>query len=519
MLAKHVLAVTHTRKSSAELATRLRALGINDATCKTFHAAALGLVQRFAPEEASRQLVIDSWPHLRRIMYGNRRTNESENASVVDCKVEIELAQARMETPETLSPALGRPTGISTVRLGAVWSEWVAEKQRLGLVEFGDYLTIATDLLTREPDIASIVHNEWRMVVVDEYQDIDRAQQTLLAAILGEQGQLCAVGDPRQTIFSFKGSEPTFLTDFARYFPGSEVRYLNRNYRSTQQIVGVANRISQSVGKPDALISSSDVGSTSDGLVPSVLSAPNVLAEARLVAEVLARAHLRGQAWNEMAVLYRLNVQSGVLEGALRRQAVPFEIVGDRLFYETDAVLEILRPFGRAAKEEPTQDGMALLVDHANRLGWNRFDPPEGFGGSRRRWDYQTALVEQGEALVAGHGQLEAGTLRELYLQAAMQDSEPSLDRVTLASIHRAKGLEWDEVVLFGATEGLLPFYRASSPRDIQEERRLFYVGATRARKNLTFTHALTKTTARGQESSQVPSRFLVDVEDPLLFG
>lgn len=512
--AKHVLAVTHTRKAAGELGERLRALGVFDATCKTFHAAALGLVRRFDAEAAQKELVTDSWPYLKRIAYGSRRTTEDENAIVSDLKSEIELGQARLETPQTVAPLMKRPTDVSKEQLSRVWEEWNLQRSEFGLVDFSDYLAIATQLLAGDEEIAATVRDEWRSVVVDEYQDIDPAQQAFLSAILGPDGHLCAVGDPRQTIFSFKGSEPSFLTDFAGHWPGSEVRFLNRNYRSTPQIVEAANRISRSTGKPEALVAQGPDGPTQDGPKPTIRSTHNTDLEAQKIADLLAAAHLRGDSWSEMAVLYRLNFQSASLETALRRQGIPYKVVGDRLFYEVDAVLEVLRPFGQDARVDGEQDGLSLLTEHARRRGWNPFDPPSGTGASRRRWEYQATLVEQAEAFVSEHGPLTASELRTAFLNAAANDAEPTTDNVTLATIHKAKGLEWDNVFLFGTTEGMLPFYRATSAGEeaVHEERRLFYVAVTRARRDLTITHAATKTSRKGWESKQERSRFVLDV-------
>lgn len=520
LAAKHILAVTHTRKAAGELGERLRGLGVHDTVCKTFHAVALGLVRQYDPQTAANQLITDSWPYLKRIAFGSRRTSEDENALVSDLKSEIELAQARLETPETLSPVLKRPTEVPKDQLARVWRSWIEQKELSALVDFSDYLSTATELLTTNDEVAAAVREQWQAVVVDEYQDIDPAQQKFLAAILGDHGQLCAVGDPRQTIFSFKGSEPGFLTDFNDHWPGSEVRYLNRNYRSTPQIVEAANRISRSSGKPEALVAQNldrANDEPSPGPRPSIRGVHNTELEAQKVADVLSAAHLKGDAWKEMAVLYRVNFQSAALETALRRQAIPFRVVGDKLFYEVDAVLEILRPFGQDARYDEDQDGLGLLTEHARRRGWNQFDPPTGTGVARRRWEYQSTLIEQAEAFLAEQGPLGAGALRTAFLNAAMSDAEPSTDCVTLATIHKAKGLEWDNVVIFGTTEGMLPFYRATSsgPEAVDEERRLFYVAVTRARRELTITHAAIKTSRKGWESKQERSRFVLDLVGP----
>ncbi len=511
MASKHVLAVTHSRKAAGELRGRLIQLGVPAATCKTFHSAALGLVKRFDPETAQRQLVTDTWAPLKRIIYGGKRIDPDQMAIVSDVKAEIELAQARLETPSSIARLDLLPTGRPGTQVANAWEKWIEHKEHQLLVDFGDYLSLATGLIEDDPSIAATVHDEWRTIVVDEYQDIDPSQQAFLAALLGRTGQLCAVGDPRQTIFSFKGSEPSFLRDFAKHWPGSEVRYLNRNYRSTEQIVTAANLTSRSVGKPEALVAQRGTGP-----LPRLVEAPSTDVEPLKVLDALQEASRSGVAWSEMAVLFRLNFQSAALEGLLRRRSIPFRVLGNSLFYETDAVLGILRPFGQAARTDGDRNGLELLVQTAKRQGWHPDRAPAGEGAALEKWEYQSTLVEQAEAFASNHmadtgTPISAADLRLAFLESATHDAEPATDAVTLATIHKAKGLEWDQVVLYGAAEGMLPYHKAvtAGGEAIEEERRLFYVAITRARKHLTITHATSKTTAKGWTMNQERSSFV----------
>ncbi|MEZ5230394.1 MAG: ATP-dependent helicase [Acidimicrobiales bacterium] len=476
MPSRHVLAVTHSRKAAGELRGRLVQLGVANTSCRTFHSAALGLVKRFDPAAAQRQLVTDSWAPLKRIIYGGKRLDPDQMAIVSDVKAEIELAHARLETPSSIARIDLLPTGRPGNQVAKVWEKWIDHKDDQHLVDFGDYLTLATGLIEDDATIASTIHDEWRSVVVDEYQDIDPSQQAFLAALLGRTGQLCAVGDPRQTIFSFKGSEPTFLRDFATHWPGSEIRYLNRNYRSTEPIVAAANLTSGSVGRPEAL-----VAQRGDGPLPRLVEAPSTDVEPLKVLDALQAAHRDGIPWSEMAVLFRLNFQSAALEGLLRRRSIPFRVLGNSLFYETDAVLGILRPFGQAARTDGDRNGLELLVQTAKRQGWHPDRAPDGEGAALEKWEYQTTLVEQGETFAAEHmartgSPIGAAALRQAFLESATNDAEPTTDAVTLATIHKAKGLEWDQVVLYGAAEGMLPYHKAvTAGGEAIEEERLHY--------------------------------------------
>ncbi len=511
MPANRILAVTHSRKAAGELRGRLVKLGVGESTCKTFHSAALGLVKRFDPDSAQRQLVTDTWAPLKRIIYGGKRIDPDQMTIVSDVKSEIELAQARLETPSSIARLDLLPTGRPGTQVAKAWEKWIDHKDSQHLVDFGDYLSLATGLIEDDPSIADAVHDEWRSIVVDEYQDIDPSQQAFLAALLGRAGQLCAVGDPRQTIFSFKGSEPSFLRDFTKHWPGSEVRYLNRNYRSTEQIVAAANLTSGSVGKPEAL-----VAQQGSGPLPRLVEAPSTDVEPLKVLDALQAAKRDGISWSEMAVLFRLNFQSAALEGLLRRRAIPFRVLGNNLFYETDAVLGILRPFGQAARVDADRNGLELLVATAKKQGWDPDREPEGEGAAHEKWEYQSTLVEQGEAFASAHmasagAPINAADLRRAFLESATNDAEPTTDAVTLATIHKAKGLEWDHVVLYGAAEGMLPYHKAvtAGGEAIEEERRLFYVAITRARQRLTITHAASKTTAKGWTMNQERSSFV----------
>ncbi len=514
MASHRIVAVTHSRKAAGELRSRVIDLGVANTTCKTFHSAALGLVKRFDPDTAQRQLVTDSWAPLKRIIYGGKRIDQDQMAIVSDVKAEIELANARLETPSSIARIDHLPTGRPGTQVAKAWENWIEHKDSQGLVDFGDYLSLATGLIEDDTSVATTIHDEWRCIVVDEYQDIDPSQQAFLAALLGRTGQLCAVGDPRQTVFSFKGSEPTFLRDFAKHWPGAEIRYLNRNYRSTEQIVAAANLTSGSVGKPEALVAQAGTGP-----VPRIVETPSTDTEPLKVLDALQAASREGIPWSEMAVLFRLNFQSAAIEGLLRRRSIPFRVLGNSLFYETDAVLGILRPFGQAARVDPDQNGLELLVHTAKRQGWDPDRPPEGEGAAHEKWEYQSTLVEQAESFaaerMASAGEpISAADLRRAFLDSAINDAEPTTNAVTLATIHKAKGLEWDQVVLYGAAEGMLPYHKAvtAGGEAIEEERRLFYVAITRARRNLTITHAATKTTAKGWTMNQERSSFVDDI-------
>jgi DNA helicase-2/ATP-dependent DNA helicase PcrA len=392
----------------------------------------------------------------------------------------------------------------------ALYAGYEDLKVRKNQFDFEDLLLHATALLETEPAVALQVRDQYRYFVVDEYQDVNPAQQRLLDAWLGDRDDLCVVGDPEQTIYSFAGASPEYLTGFATRYPKATVVRLVRDYRSTPQVVALANRLSGG-----AL-----VAQLSPGPVPVVDSYTDEVAEAAAVATKISRLIADGTPASEVAVLFRINAQSETFEQALAEAGVPYVLRGGERFFERPEVREavfLLRGAGRA--EQPDEGTLADAVRGVlAAVGFGPV-PPSGSGVARDRWESLAALVRLAEERV-GETQGEAVSLSafvaDLEERASLQHA-PVVDGVTLASLHAAKGLEWDAVFLVGLVDGTLPIVYAETTAQVDEERRLLYVGITRARRHLALSWAAAR--SPGGRATRRPSRFLDDLRDATTGG
>jgi DNA helicase-2/ATP-dependent DNA helicase PcrA len=355
------------------------------------------------------------------------------------------------------------------------------------------------------------VRSQYQHFVVDEYQDVSPLQQRLLDLWLGGRDDLCVVGDASQTIYSFTGATPDFLLGFRVRHPQATVVKLVRDYRSTPQVVGLANGLlAQARGQAAAhrleLISQREAGPE-----PSFAEYPDEPAEAEGTARRIRELMDSGVRPSEIAVLYRINAQSEVYEQALADAGVPYQLRGAERFFERPEVREaglLLRGAARAAAD-PEQDASGI-PDQVRAVlssrGWAS-EPPAGSGAVRDRWESLAALVRLAEDFAAARQDADLGDfVAELDERASAQHA-PTVEGVTLASLHAAKGLEWDAVFLVGLTEGTLPITYAKTDEQVEEERRLLYVGVTRARFHLGLSWALSR--SPGGRGGRRPSRFL----------
>jgi DNA helicase-2/ATP-dependent DNA helicase PcrA len=324
---------------------------------------------------------------------------------------------------------------------------------------------------------------------------------------LGGRRELCVVGDASQTIYSFAGATSDYLVRFGSEYPEARVVRLEDNYRSTAAVVTLANRLMR--GRPGALTlhAASDAG-TQRGATPSITKYVDDAAEAASIAQSIARRIADGTPPESIAVLYRINTQSIALESALTRFGVPVQTRADSRFFDQTEVKQaimLLRGASISITDEPL---FKSVSDVLRGLGW-RQDPPEGGGAERSKWESMNALL--GLAEEAPAGATLPDFVRELQRRQEQQHA-PTRSAVTLSTLHAAKGLEWDVVHIAGLSEGLVPIVFAQGLEAIDEERRLFYVGITRARVALELSWAQRALTARAERS---PSRFLDEVRAP----
>lgn len=504
--ARAVLAVTFTTRAAGELRSRLRALGAHPVAARTFHSAALRQAQYFWPRAYRTQLPPVSEARLPLVAEAARRLRlRPEAATLRDLLTEISWAKVS-NVPAAdyadLAAAAGRGVaGLEPAVVGRVLGRYEQVKADQGVIDFDDILLCACALLGDHPGIADEVHSTYRHLVVDEYQDVSPVQQALLELWRGSSQDLCVVGDPAQTIHSFAGASPDYLTGFAARFPDARIVRLVRDYRSSPQIVALANAVSLRARIAGTVRLESQC---QPGPQPSVLGSDSEAEEARTVVGWLRQRHAAGVPWREMAVLYRVHAQSPAFETALTEAGIGFSIRGGEGFFDRPEVRQAVGAIVDAAGRDPSVPALEGVRAVLERLGWTT-SAPVGQGRLRERWESLAAVFGLAEDLVAARPEADlAGFAAELQQRAGAEHA-PVGDGVVLSTLHAAKGLEWEAVAVVGVQEGTLPLSLAATDEQVAEEGRLFYVGVTRARTYL----LLTWSRGRRGGGSRQPSRFL----------
>ena len=516
---QRVLALTFTARAAGEMRTRLRGLGAAGVQTRTFHAAALRQLHYFWPQ-AIGGAAPEVLPYKASVVAeaGARLRLQLDRVAVRDLAAEVEWAKVSMLTPETYAAAAHRagrdPAGLDATAMARVLQTYEEVKAERGVIDFEDVLLLAVGILAEREDIARVVRSQYRHFVVDEYQDVNALQQRLLDLWVGERDDVCVVGDAAQTIYSFTGATPKHLLDFPRRYPHAQVVHLVRNYRSTPQIVALANilvRVGHSdkdraAGTPRA--EPSRLRSQGpDGPAPTLTAYADDPSEATGVATAIKTMVSAGTPASQIAVLFRTNAQSEAYESALADAGVAYVLRGgERFFARKEVRTAILLMRGGARADDGSKPLGELVRDVITGAGWTHQAPTSG-GAMRDRWESLQALAALADSFAAARGSARLPELvRELDARAAAQHS-PTVQGVTLASLHAAKGLEWDVVFMVGCSDGLIPISMAEGPEAVAEERRLMYVGLTRARSVLRLSWAGARNP--GGRAGRRPSRFL----------
>lgn len=515
---RRTLAVTFTTRAAGELRSRLQQLGVGRVQARTFHSAALRQIQYFWPRAYGVELPQVTDARMSLVAESASRARVStETSALRDLLTEISWAKVTNvsagEYPAVARTHAREVSGVDPEAVARVFAGYEKTKTARGQIDFDDILLCTAALLDGFPDIADEVRRTYAHFVVDEFQDVSPLQHTVLGLWLGERRDVCVVGDPNQSIHAFAGATPTYLTRFTAEHPDAQLIRLMRNYRSTPQVVELANRVVAPVNSGVRLRAQQ-----ANGLAVEFSSASDEASEADEVATWFAEQRAAGIAWREMAALFRITAQSPALEAALTKRNIPYQVRGAERFYERPEIRRALGVLRAAHQDQERSDSESSSHASPDQLdpveqvrlvlqsaGWTPEAPP-GSGRVREQWESLAALVDAVDTLATEDPSLDFAQLVQTLQHRASIDHAPTGAGVTLSTMHAAKGLEWDAVALFGVNEGSVPFVLATSEAEIAEERRLLHVAITRARQRLRISWSA------GRGHNRGPSRFLVGV-------
>jgi DNA helicase-2/ATP-dependent DNA helicase PcrA len=519
-----ILLVTFTDKAATEMVERMAALGHRGVMAKTFHAHALAQLRTFWPAHHGGEplpSILESplrllYPLARRLPGGYAFTQAKDLADT------IAWAKVRRIPPERWREDGGDRAPIPAELFARVYADYERAKARSGQIDFDDMLVETVRLLETDEAAAALVRSRKTWFSVDEYQDTNLLAERLLALWLGDSQDLAVVGDPDQTIYTFTGATPELLLGFEARHPGARVIGLAENYRSTPQVLELANRLIPSGGPRGALLATQAAGPA-----PSIRRYPDDEAERAAIVGAIRALLGQGIEGGEIAILVRINAQLPEIEQALTRAGIAFRVRGQR-FFDRREVKEARRllasvpaPGGgdgdgagaRAASSGPALIGTIRTL-FEERLGLGADVEAGGDEARERAASLQLLLGIVSDVVGSKPGVSIADVLAELDRREA-EESAGSEGGVNLLTYHRAKGLEWDAVFLPALEEGLLPIRQAKEDAAIDEERRLLYVGITRARRHLALSWAARRASAPGAKAgARKPSRFL-DLLEP----
>lgn len=471
-----VLALTFTARAAGEMRSRLRSLGVPTVAARTVHSAALKQLLYFWPQVfggRTPDLMTTKTGFLSEAINRAGLTNElrvTNRELMRDIASEIEWAKVSEIAPPDFveySQKRAQKPRLNPEQMAQVYTAYESVKREENAIDFEDVLLLCAAMIEEEREVRERVQDQYRYFTIDEYQDISPVQQRLINAWLGARQDICVVGDPAQTIYSFAGATPVFLNSFTQRFPEAEVIRLSTGYRSTPEIIFAANAILRTASMGQELVATNE-----HGIKPSVDGYKSESDETDGVLSRITKLMEEGTVPQEIAILARTNAQLNGIERAMNARNLPYQVRNTERFFDRTDVREFLKQV-RQASVIPAEG-----VDWIDEL--RTIAQPFLTGESI---DGIAALLHLGRELDADPGfttRSLRGYLREVE-DRVQQNNPPTMPVVTLATLHAAKGLEWERVFLIGASEGILPLNEGA----VDEERRLFYVGITRAKVDL----------------------------------
>ena len=491
-----VLALTFTARAAGEMRMRLRTLGVPTVAARTIHSAALKQLLYFWPQVFGGRAPDLLTTKTGFITQAITRADLQGTLSITsrdlmrDIASEIEWAKSSQVVPEDYVNESSKRTQkprINPEQIAQVYSAYMSLMKQERAMDFEDVLLLTAAMLEEEREVRERVQDQYRYFTIDEYQDISPLQQRVINSWLGSRQEICVVGDPAQTIYSFAGATPVFLNTFTQRFPDAEVIRLTSGYRSTPEITLMANTVLRSASMGQELVAQNEHGAK-----PTVAAYKDESAEIEGVVKDIGVLLSEGAPAQEVAILARTNNQLNSIEKAIAAAGLPYQVRNNERFFDRTDVREFLKGV-RTASVIPTEgvywlDELRTLAQPF--LTGAAIDGIAGLLHLARELDADDSFAPK--------------TLRA-YLREVedrvQQNNPPTMPVLTLATLHAAKGLEWERVFLIGVSESILPFDSGNTGPEnqsaIDEERRLFYVGITRAKKDLRMSY-------RGE-----PSRFL----------
>ncbi len=585
-----ILAITFTNKAANEMKQRITDLIGDDAKdiwMGTFHSICVRILRRFIDRigfESS--FIIFDTSDQKTLIKGCMKDLGIDDKLLNDRAIQSEISNVKNEMLEPEQYAVRAKGDFRKEKISSVYSLYQKRLKENNAIDFDDIINYTIKILMENPDVLEYYSNKFKYVLVDEYQDTNKAQFTLVTLLASKNGNITVVGDNDQGIYSFRGADISNILNFERDFQGTKIIKLEQNYRCTGNILKAANAV---IKNNEVKYKKQLWTQNEEGNLPNVYLADNEYDEGSYLATQIE--HLRREEYykySDFAVLYRMNTQSRAIEDIFRRENIPYRIVGGLKFYERKEIKDIIaylrliqngsdnlslkriinepkRGIGKTSLEkveqlaEQNEVSMYEIIKNAEQYGLNRvylnsrefvntieelkeekeqLTISELIKKTLKKTGYTKAL--ENENTIEAENRIEnleefltvaiefeeefaenslSEFLEGITLSSDLDNVEETEDVVTLMTLHSAKGLEFPVVFLIGMEEGIFPGYKSiSEPSELEEERRLCYVGITRAKQQLFLTCSKQRTIF-GSTSYNPVSRFIKEIPEELLEG